>query len=202
MMTLVLQKVRDRVVPRLADTPFTKRWWSKELANERKQVIRLGRAAYRKRTDLDHPAHAEYRKARNKYGENIGKAKKEHWEAFLEGVDEATVWNYSKYIRKGETDGGKTRVPPLQTTDEQGRPRLAQDNAEKSRILHTAFFPNLGQENAPDPVEYPIPKFTWPKMTTKIVEDVIASLHKFKAPGVDGIPNAALVWGSSLLAPA
>ena len=110
------------------------------MANERKQVIRLGRAAYRKRMDLDHPAHAEYRKARNKYGENIGKAKKEHWEAFLEGVDEATVWNYSKYIRKGETDGGKTRVPPLQTTDEQGRPRLAQDNAEKSHILHTAFI--------------------------------------------------------------
>lgn len=74
-----IYRARDRTVPELKNTPFTKRWWTKELAKERKQVQRLAWRSYKYRDDAHHDSHRDYRRARNTYGENIRKAKKEHW---------------------------------------------------------------------------------------------------------------------------
>lgn len=196
--------VRDRTVPRAALTPFTKRWWSKELALERKQVQKLGRTSYRHRHLADHPSHSEYKRARNRYGDNIQRAKRDHWQAYLEGVNEESIWNFSRYVKGGHPDGSRARVPPLKRTKPDGSTELAHTNDEKSTLLFENFFPQgpePEEDDDADPAESPPMLFKTPRLTLDLVSDIIKTLPKFKAPGPDGIPNAAYVWGNDLLSP-
>ncbi|KAI0363582.1 hypothetical protein BV20DRAFT_909146, partial [Pilatotrama ljubarskyi] len=54
-------------VPESPDTPYAKRWWSKDLAKMRVEKERLSRVAHRHRADRTHPSHREYRCYCNRY---------------------------------------------------------------------------------------------------------------------------------------
>ena len=82
-----LHAVIDELVPTKPDTPYTKRWWSKELEKMRIEKERLGRVSFRHRGDKDHPAHAEYRRYRNHYTDHIRAAKNDFWKAWIDSVD-------------------------------------------------------------------------------------------------------------------
>ncbi len=146
--------------------------------------------------------HTEYRKARNEYGEHIWKAKKEHWEAFLEDVDGESIWNFSKFAASEHTDGSRTRIPQLQTTGAHGRTKLSKSNEEKSKALHETFFPSPGA--APpnrDNGEPPEPAFEFKGITKDLIREVIKKLKRYKAPGIDDFPNEVFIWCEDILVP-
>ncbi|PSR73747.1 hypothetical protein PHLCEN_2v10417 [Hermanssonia centrifuga] len=198
-LTDALVEAREKTVPKRKPSPFAKRWWTADLAKTRFRVKRLARDSYRKRKEPHNPIHAEYKKARNEYGERIRKAKKEHWEAFLEDVDGESIWNFSSYAASEHTDGGRTRIPQLRSTGTHGRTKLSKSNDEKSKALHEAFFPHPG--NPPsnqDMAAYPEPAFEFKGITKDIIREVIKNLKRYKAPGIDDFPNEVFICAVDL----
>ena len=59
-------------------TPYSKRWWSTNLAKNRKATIKLARKAKQFWDHPDHPIHKAHRLQHNKYADHIKKAKADH----------------------------------------------------------------------------------------------------------------------------
>lgn len=167
----VLTKVIEEHVPFTTPSPYSKRWWTKELERERRQVQRLRNRSYHLRDVPDHPVHKEWRRARNKYGEHIDNTKQEHWSSFIEDADNESIWTVSKFMRADATDGGRTRVPPLRPTTVKGAAEpVVTGNDGKSRILYDTFFPPAGAPPVlPEGHQYPVPKFTLSPITDLVL---------------------------------
>lgn len=196
-----LQKSIAEHVPVTKPSPYSKRWWSKDLAKQRKDVQKLARKSYKLRSSERHPIHEQWRKARNIYGESIRRVKQEFWEQFLKEADERTIWTVNRFVRADPTDGGKTRVPPLrrETTDASDR---SSANEEKSRILYETFFPPSQTSNTPqEDRESHNAKFSLDTISDDQVRATINKLKPYKAPGPDGIPNVVYKECSSTLTP-
>ncbi|CDO75099.1 hypothetical protein BN946_scf185010.g24 [Trametes cinnabarina] len=108
-----LQATIDEHVPEAASTPYAKRWWLKDLSKMRKEKERLARLAHCHRADPAHPSHAEYRRYRNMYADNIQAAKNDYWKAWIDSVDGKTIWDANRFLKRGATDGGGVRIPPI-----------------------------------------------------------------------------------------
>ena len=187
-------------VPLTKPTPFTRRWWSKELSAMRRDKQRAGQASFRHRGDPSHAAHVEYRRVRNQYAERIKYARKDCWTAFLDSTDAHSIWTAHRFVKKGSTDGGSARIPPLKAMDDNNR--TLTDNAEKGEEFHRAFFLPRG----PDPPfmpdsSYPPPCFDYADISDRQVARAIRSLRSFKAPGPDGVPNEVYIHCAGTLTP-
>ena len=79
-------------------TPYSKRWWSTALAQERKTTIKLARKAKSFRHHPNHPIHEAHHLQRNKYSDRIKKAKVDHWINWLEGLDKSSMWQAASFI--------------------------------------------------------------------------------------------------------
>ena len=64
-LTEVISQTIDQCVPKTKPSPYTKRWWSKDLDMERQRVQKLGKKARTKIAYRRDPIHEEYRLARN-----------------------------------------------------------------------------------------------------------------------------------------
>ena len=126
----------EELVPIKSDTPYTKRWWSKELAKMRTEKERLGRISFQNRADKEHAAHAEYRRYRNKYTDHIRAAKNDFWRAWIDSVDGKTIWDANRFLQRGPTDYSSARVPPIRVTEDDGSQRTLTDNTEKGAAFH------------------------------------------------------------------
>ena len=107
-------------MPKTNPSPHTKRWWSKELTKLRKDTNCINRLSYKFRALQDHPCHKASKTARNKLVDTIFKAKREHWQNWLEEATESDVWTAHKYIKTPTGDGGRTRIPTLNGKAEDG----------------------------------------------------------------------------------
>ena len=58
--------------------PLSKRWWMKELSKMKKVVNCIRAESYKNRVVEDHPSHQDLKQARQKYAEDIAKAKSDH----------------------------------------------------------------------------------------------------------------------------
>ena len=145
-----METIRE-IVPVSKPTPYSKRWWSKELTQMRRKVRKAGRDAYPVRQHRDHPIHELYQRLCNDYSEMIRKAKRSHWEKWLEEMDEHSIWTADKLVLGPSTDGGRACIPDLQTKGRYGNKTTLSDNAEKSKLLYQAFFPSLDLGNTTTP---------------------------------------------------
>ena len=138
----------------------------------------------------NHPIHAQYATTRNDYKNHIKKAKLSCWEKWLDGADPRSIWNIGKYIRAGPSDGGKSRIPPISSINQDGAPTMLKDNEAKSIVFHKTFF-HLPQQAAQIPVNYPYlpPAFTCPTISDASILEAITNLKEHKAPGPDSILN-------------
>ncbi|KAL7281623.1 hypothetical protein ACG7TL_004940 [Trametes sanguinea] len=152
-------------VPKTPETPYKKRWWSADLSRKRVKKERLGCIAHRHRADPAHPSHAEYRRFRNMYADHITAAKNDYWKAWIDSVDGKTIWDTNRFLKRGATDGGSARIPPIQVAGPDGR---------------TAAVP-AGP--------YPKPLFRFKPISDAQVREAICALRSFKALGPDAIPN-------------
>ncbi|CDO73528.1 hypothetical protein BN946_scf185013.g163 [Trametes cinnabarina] len=195
-----LQATIEEHVPLTADTPYTKRWWSKELTSMRKEKERLARISHRNRQDSKHPSHAEYRRFRNRYADAIRAAKRDHWQAWIDSVDGKTIWEANRFLRRGPTDGGSARIPPIRATDADGRPCVLNSNADKGAEFHRTFFLSPSMEAVPlGP--FPQPRFAFRPITDEQVRQAIRGLRSFKAAGPDAIPNEVYKHCADTLTP-
>src|SRR5882672_12829982 len=101
----------------------------------RAEVRRLARRVHRSRADLSDPIHQEHKTMRNSYGTMIENLKRAHWEAFLQNIDERTIWTAHRYVSGEPSDGAKARVPTLKVEDGSGMVRAAISSDEKSRAF-------------------------------------------------------------------
>ena len=76
---LAIKMSIKEVVPLSKPSPYTKRWWNKDLMIMKKKKERLARKSYKRRAEDENPIHEEFRQARNLYSEAIWKAKDNHW---------------------------------------------------------------------------------------------------------------------------
>ena len=104
----------------------------------RKEVGRAARIAHKLLADPDHPAHKAYRKLRNRYGDRIRQAKKDHWDVWISEANMKSVWTIGKYIRAGSGDGSRTSIPPIRHP---GSAETTHQSKEKSKIFYETFFP-------------------------------------------------------------
>jgi hypothetical protein len=131
----------DQHVPLSHPSPFTKRWWTHDLTQMRKELNKLAKSSYDLRYIPDHPIHKEHRKHRNRYSEEIKKMKKDHWLDWLESINSNEIWITNKYLNAEPSDGSAARIPTLTIKKPDGSSEQATSNAEKSEALARAFFP-------------------------------------------------------------
>ncbi|QRV96409.1 Reverse transcriptase (RNA-dependent DNA polymerase) [Ceratobasidium sp. AG-Ba] len=191
----------EKSVPRLRLDARTKRWWNKELTAFRRKVRKLANRSFRARANEVHPVHEEYRKTRNAYTQAIKDAKQTHWEEFLEGLGEDSIWTAAKFVGGEQSDGGRARIPNLKYVDHKGQPSQARDNTTKSKVLLEAFFsPPPTPSDEPDP-HFNAPAKDLPELTALDVRSVILDMKPHKAPGPDGLPASVYIEGVDLLTP-
>nr|VWO96319.1 Uncharacterized protein [Ganoderma boninense] len=190
----------EQEVPFTNPTPFSRRWWSKDLTALRKQKQRAGRIAHRHERDPDHPAHEEYRQIRNRYAERIKYARKDCWTSFLDDTDAHSIWAAHRFLKKGPSDGGAVRIPSLKSVADPSR--ILTDNEAKGEEFYSTFFlpPGPPPPHTPEH-EYPPPRFEFTDISNLQVQRAIAALRAFKAPGPDGIPNEVYIHCRELLTP-
>ncbi len=202
-----LQVTIAEQVPETVDTPYAKRWWSAELAKMRSEKERLGRIAFRHRATPAHPSHTEYRRYRNIYADNITAAKNNitaaknnFWKVWIDSIDGKTIWDANRFLKRGATDGGRARIPPIRVPGEGGRERVLHTNEEKGAEFHHTFF--LPPSTAIVPTgPYPKPLYDFKPITDTQVRRAIKALRAFKAPGPDAVPNEVYKHCADTLTP-
>jgi hypothetical protein len=154
-------------VPLMRLSPYSKRWWNKELARMKKDKEKLARKSYTRQALDDDPIHKEFRQARNIYSNAIRDAKSEHWLGWLETLDEGGVWAANRLATGPAADGGRGRIPTLQVKDPITKcvTQEARTNKEKGRLLYQTFFPRRTAPPAPVPDE-PYPQAKWEYVPT------------------------------------
>jgi hypothetical protein len=185
--------------------PYSKRWWSNELAIEKKKMRQLGGRSKYHRPNAHHPVHEEYRKQRNRYSEMICKAKAEHWVEWLESLDQTSLWQASRLVTSPATDAGRARTPTLQVKDPMTRCiiREAMDNESKGQLFYKIFFPppNPVIPTIPPDFQYPPPRWKFTNITNEQIHHAIRKLKPYKATRNRTIPNSVFIHARDDLVP-
>ena len=191
-LTNSLQGSIEAVVKLNKPCPHSKRWWNSDLEKLKKRLNKLRRTKFQFRALPDHHSHHNFRVCERDYAEEIKKAKKQHWEDFLEEASTDDMWTANKYLKTPVGDG-RTRVPTLEVKNHLDRPSQASTNDEKANALAKSFFPPKPvQSSVPADFVYPQPLPLPPRITEDQIERQVKRLAPYKAHGPDGIPNVVL----------
>jgi hypothetical protein len=190
-------------VPISRPSPYAKRWWSKELAQERTALRTLAKkAAHKRKTNPSHPVHEEFRRARNDYGQHLRDARRDHWEDWVEATDAMSLWTVNKFVMAAPFDGGSSRIPTLKVKQADDTIREVRDNEAKSKALHDSFFYPPPQDSGINPdFEYPPPKTEFHHVTDDQIHRAIGKLKLYKAPGPNQISNSVYTHCADILVP-
>ena len=185
-------------------TPYSKRWWSTNLAKDRKATIKLARKAKQFWDHPDHPIHEAHHLQRNKYADYIKKAKADHWVDWLEDLNESSIWQAANFISSLPTDAAKTRLPSLQVIDPATKctTKVAHTNKDKSQLMHATFFPPTNPDLPPpkEKFQYLPPGWSFNKISD-LIGRVIDNLKPYKATMTGTVPNSVLEFAKDLLVP-
>ena len=200
-----IQDTVEKHVKLTTPSPYSKRWWSSDLSCEKKLMQQFGKRSKQHQWDEQHPAHEEYRKQRNKYSEDIQKAKAEHWAEWLEGLDQISVWQASRLVTSPATDAGRARIPTIQIKDPRTNRviREAKDNESKGRLFHETFFPPPNPNTPPVPqnFQYPTPRWAFTNITNEQILAAIGKLKPYKASKNNTVPNSVFTHAREVLVP-
>lgn len=199
--TGAITSAMEATVPFTKPCPHSKRWWTKDLTILRKQVNEASRLAYQLRGLPEHACHDELKSIKNRYAEEIESTKKQHWIEWLEDIEGNDLWTANKYISSAPKDGGKTRIPTLNTRRPDGTPIEAITNQEKSTILAESFFPPPPTNDSVPETVYPDPVARHTPFRRDEITRAIAKLSGYKAPGPDGICNIVYKRCADVLVP-
>jgi hypothetical protein len=191
-LTTALQETISEVVPSVVLGLQAKQWWTKELNTLRKDMLKCCRKACKNRSARSNPLWEQFKEARRKFGRELEKTKKNHWQDWLERATDPDLWTAQKYITVPPGDCRRTRIPDLMHSDDRGQ-QCASTNEDKSKILAKTFFPDKPPVNIiVSPSKPPTPICKANPISRVQLRRALARLKPFKAPGPDGIPNIVL----------
>ena len=191
-------------VPVTRLSPYTKRWWSKDLARMKREKEKRARVSYVRRALADDTSHEEFRKARNDYSLAIRDAKAAHWLEWLETLDEEGVCTANRMATWPASDGGRGRIPALHIRDPITKQIIqeASTNEEKGKLLYQLFFPKRTAPPVPEQRDpYPQAKWEYTHTTDEQIHRAIRRMKPWKATRTETIPNAVFVYARELLVP-
>ena len=128
-------------VPCSNPSPFTKRWWTKELSQAHSTMRHATRLANNVTNDPSHPSHREYQLHRNTYTNLICSTKKRHWTDWLEEVDDTSIWSINHLISGPSTDHRRTRIPPLKSTTNIGDTQQVMEQSTQKQTTICDILP-------------------------------------------------------------
>ena len=199
--TAVGEVVEEKVAV-VKSSPKQRQWWSKEISAMKAVKGNLSNRSYRMRTDPAHPVHEEFRRVRQMMTTEIRKAKADTWVEYLANASASTMWSAGKMVEGKPTDGGRSRIPKLWTTDERGAKKLVGDNMGKVKVFREAFFPPPPAESrVPRTAEYPEAAWTFTLPTDRRLKNAIGRMKNGKATRMGTIPNNLFKACSDLLIP-
>ena len=168
-----ITQVLEELVPRARESPYNKRWWTRELTGLRDEhTTRRNRVTTRRRRGEDiERARKLADSARRSFHNTIDRQKRDHPE---------NVWKAAKYAKKREAT---TQIPELVADGDRAR-----TDAQKAEILMEAFFPvppepEGGTRYDRQPGQSP----EWLELTMHETEKAIFESSQDKAPGPDEI---------------
>ena len=192
-------------VPPSKPSLHSKQWWSNRLSDLKRSKNKLSNLSYRYQASPDHASHEDHRKIHNLYGEEIWKAKQEHWHEFLKHAASRDIWTANCYISSPSTNGGMSRIPTLllgQVDNPPGACPEAATNEEKSQaFVHVMFPAKLPGLLAPENYRYPAPLTPSGTITEDQICRHINKLSPYKAMGTDNIPNVVLKESADVILP-
>ena len=125
----MVQEAIKKFVPLTKITPYTKRWWMKDLLHMRWEMKKLGAKSDKMKLNFTHPIHEEYRTFQNGYADAIEKAKAAHWANWLGNISDKDIWKAKQIITGLPSDTGKVMSTH---TNAQG-PYMGRNNYRSSR---------------------------------------------------------------------
>ena len=179
--TTVLTKAVEETTPYRKPCPHSKRWWTPELDELRRQANKQRNLYRHTRSAIDKKAWEE--KARE-HTEGIIKAQRTKWKEYVENADGKSIYKIKNYAFNKATS---SLIPTLD-----GQAATQED---KVNTLTKAFFPRPPPANLSDITQtddYPPPAPYGPSIT---IEQIQAAVHRAapkKAPGPDGISNRVI----------
>jgi hypothetical protein len=190
-------------VPLMRLSPYTKRWWNKELEGLKRAKERLSRMSYTRRALDEDPIHEEFRQAWNDYSKAIRDAKAEHWLEWLETLDEEGVWAANRMATGPASDSSRGKIPSLQVRDPITKQviQVACTNEEKGKLFYKQFFPKRTAPPVPVQNPYPEAKWEYSSITDEQIHRAIRRMKPWKATRSETIPNAVFLYNRELLVP-
>ena len=137
----IINEVLHEQVDEKSANPFKQRWWMEELTWLKKTQNRLSNNSHKFCHVRDHPAHAEYKVAANKFKEVMTETCNQDWIDWLEGASQQDLYLANKYISNKPSDYSNACILALRIVSN-GMPDLAEDNEQKVKALASSFFPH------------------------------------------------------------
>ncbi|CAJ2645491.1 unnamed protein product [Trifolium pratense] len=134
--------------------------WSPELIKLRKEMNRKQKLP--KANNQDREIVANYRQIRNKYFEEVKKAKTNHWNSFLEKEDPKSIFKAMAYTK----DARNTKIPAIRAADDSTHESFQ----EKCQVFRSTLFPTPPNTNTPNWDNYEADAWNWPNLIVSELE--------------------------------
>jgi ribonuclease HI len=146
-----------------------KPWWNPELLDLRKAMLK------RQREMTQDPASKQpYLQAKNSYFLAIKRAKRDHWNQFLEKEDPQSIYRAMAYTKEQQVG----KLPPIASKE------LFQDKCD---IFRNTLFPTPPRASSPNWDKYRPGSWKWSSLTASELELACSAKIKGKTPGPDSI---------------
>ena len=176
----VITKAVEETTPRKRPSPHSKRWWTEEVSNAKKEACRLRNIYRRTKHAIDKTA---WRIKVDEYIQKSAHAKTNTWKNCVNKANGKTIWRIKDWITNTPTS---TFIPTLDGH--------AATNEQKTITLQKAFFPKPPPADLSD-----IPLAVYPqeipyeaRITIRQIRETVNRLAPDKAPGPDEISNRVL----------
>jgi ribonuclease HI len=183
----IVTETVQKHTPYTKPTSYTKRWWTADLTQLRRNYTywRNQARSHRRQGVGDDALEARVLELRREYHRSMRVQKKQHWDTFLE--DRQNIWQACRYLQPDST-AAFAKISALKT----GERETVEDDEGIARTLITAFFPEGRAVSATlgDPEDYG--QLPTVPLTMIEVERAIHHASSWKAPGTDSMP--AVVW--------
>ena len=177
-LTEIITRAAKASIPIVRPGARPKPWWTPELKELRKAMLRSQRAI------AGEPSSPQaYLMARNTYFLAIKKAKQDHWNSFLEKEDPKSVFKAMAYT----TDKRLEKTPPIRASPDEGS-SLEDSFLGKCKAFRNTLFPTPPSAPEPDWSNYTAATgWKWPSLSQVELERACSRQVKSSTPGPDSI---------------
>lgn len=178
--TKAIVQAADLSIPRRKLGARAKPWWSDDLKELRKDMMRNQRSYICTKTE---ESKRSYLAAKNQYFLAIKVAKRNHWNQFLEKEDPRSIFQAMKYTKDSQVE----RIPDIQST---GNPEVLADSfGSKCASFRSALFPTPPTAPKPSWLDYRPATWNWPELSSEELGNACLGDIKGKTPGPDLITH-------------